>query len=402
VISVEEALSRILSAMPIMSAEVVSLVDAHGRVLAEDVSARLTQPPFDISAMDGYAVRQADVTSAPTVLERIGEVPAGSAFEGSVEAGQTVRIFTGGRMPDGADCVVIQENTEVAGANITINKKAEPRQNVRDAGTDFAVGEVAITAGSRLGPRNVALLAAMNVPSVSVAQKPKVAILSSGDELARPGDPIGENQIVSSNSFGLAAQIKAWGGEPVDLGIAPDNENELRKRAQAAKSADMLITSGGASVGDHDLIQKVLTKDGLKVDFWKIAMKPGKPLIFGSFDGRPMIGLPGNPVSALVCAQLYLKPALAAMQGNREAVNANTTHRVPCATDLRSNGPRQDHIRARLTNGDNGETVATPFSQQDSSQLKNLANADCLIVRKPDAEAVAEGDQVTIISLHWD
>ncbi len=401
-ISVEEALSRILSAMPLMPTEVVSLLDAHGRVLAEDVPARLTQPPFDISAMDGYAVRQADVTSAPTVLDQIGEVPAGNAFKGRVEAGETVRIFTGGRMPDGADCVVIQENTDVDGRNITINKNAEPRQNVRDAGTDFSKGEVVLKAGSRLGPRYIGLLAAMNVPSVSVAQKPKVAILSTGDELARPGDPIGENQIVSSNSFGLSAQIKAWGGEPIDLGIAPDDEEELLRRAQAAKRADMLITSGGASVGDHDLIQKVLSKDGLEVNFWKIAMKPGKPLIFGSFDGRPMIGLPGNPVSALVCAQLYLKPALAAMQGNTDAKNANTHHSVPCGSDLRPNGPRQDHIRARLSRSDDGEAVATPFSQQDSSQLKNLANADCLIVRKPNAGPVAKGERVSIIPLFLD
>jgi molybdopterin molybdotransferase len=398
-ISVEEALTRIVGAMNLLPSEVISLGDCDGRVLAEDVEARLTQPPFDISAMDGYAVHGADVGAALTTLTQIGEVAAGGAFETDIPRGSCVRIFTGGRVPDSVDTVIMQENVEAKDDQITILKAATPRQNVRDAGTDFRAGEVTLHTGKRLNARDISLLAAMNVPSVAVARKPKVAILATGDELVRPGDPLGPNQIVGSNSYGLAAFVRKWGGEPVDIGIAKDTEEDLLRIAGGTKGCDFLVTLGGASVGDHDLIQKVLAKDGLEVEFWKIAMKPGKPLIFGSYGAMPMIGLPGNPVSALVCAFLYLKPALLAMQGLKGAKTVNVLQSAILAQDLKANGPRQDHMRARIEPNSDGEAVAHPFSQQDSSQLLNFANADCLIVRPPNAVAASKGERVQIIRL---
>lgn len=398
-ISVEDALHRIVSAMTVMPSEVIDLSDCADRVLAEDVAARLTQPPFDISAMDGYAVHASDVARAPVTLTQVGEVAAGGAFDGDIPRGSCVRIFTGGRVPDVVDTVVMQENVTARDDQITINKQAVPCQNVRNAGTDFVDGEVAIKAGKRLTPRDISLLAAMNVPSVTVSRRPKVALLATGDELVRPGDRVGPNQIIGSNSYGLAAFVRAWGGEPIDIGIAKDTEKDLLRIAGGAKGCDFLVSLGGASVGDHDLIQKVLVKDGLVVDFWKIAMKPGKPLIFGKFGEMPMMGLPGNPVSALVCAFLYLKPALAAMTGRTNPEGANVAQLVNLGQSLKANGPRQDHMRARLETGGDGEIIATPFSQQDSSQLLNLAKADCLIIREPNAPATAEGARVRVILL---
>lgn len=397
-ISVEDALQRITGAMPKLPSETVGLENALGRFLAEDIISRRTQPPFDISAMDGYAVRSEDAKEAPFTLTQIGEVPAGGAFHDDIPPGRTVRIFTGGRLPTDTDCVIMQEQATVSGDEITFSEAKEAGNNIRNAGGDFREGDLGLKAGVRLTPQDISLLAAMNIPWLQVAHRPKIAILATGDELVRPGEPIGPNQILSSNNYGVAAMVRSWGGEPLDLGIAKDTEEDLRAALQSAKGADALVTLGGASVGDHDLVQKVLTEDGFELNFWKIAMKPGKPLIFGDWDGMPVIGVPGNPVSALVCAILYLKPALFAMQGHAAPTEANKTIPVTLGQPVASNGPRQDHMRARLATI-NGTLTAFPFSSQDSARLTVLSAADCLIIRKPHAEESSKGAIVQAIPL---
>ena len=396
-LSVEEARARILAALSPLGSESVALDAALGRVLAADVVAQVTQPPADLSAMDGYAVRAADAAQVPAVLTVIGEAPAGGAYPGTVGPGQAVRIFTGGPLPAGADAVVIQEDTERTGDKVTV--KAGPRlgENVRYAGLDFYKDAVLLAKGRRLAARDISLAAAGNNPRLAVGRRPRVAILATGDELVNPGDPIGPNQIVSSNGVGLSAFVRAHGGEPVDLGIAPDDARTLKIMAQGAEGADLLVTIGGASVGDHDLIQKVLGEVGLEVDFWKIAMKPGKPLMFGRFNGTPMIGLPGNPVSALVCALLYLGPAIVKLQGGENTAPRQIRARL--GSDLKANNFRADFIRAKLSANAAGEPVATAFPVQDSSMLSLLSQADGLIRRPPDAPAAKAGDWADVVLL---
>lgn len=396
-ISVAEALQRILDGVHRMPTENISLADAHGRVLARDVTARLTQPPTDVSAMDGYAVRAADVAEVPATLTQIGESAAGNAFAGTVGAGQTARIFTGAPVPDGADAIVIQEDTEAAGDQITMKEAPGAGQFVRPAGLDFHHGDVGITANRVLSSRDVGLAAAMNVPWLTVARRPRIALLATGDEIVRPGEPVGPNQIISSNTIALMGLIKASGGEAIDLGIASDDEDSLRALASGARGADMLVTLGGASVGDHDLVRKVLGQDGLELDFWRIAMRPGKPLIFGNIGGTPMMGMPGNPVSSLVCGIVYLRPAIRAMLG-LDPHAANQTARL--GQDLPGNDQRQDYLRATATLNEDGETVVIPFGKQDSSMLSRLARADCLVLRSPYAAPAKVGERVEILPLN--
>jgi molybdopterin molybdotransferase len=396
-LSVEAARAQILAALAPLGSETVGLEAALGRILAEDLTARVTQPPADLSAMDGYAVRAADVAQVPATLTVIGEAPAGGAYGGTVGPGQAVRIFTGGPVPAGADAVVIQEDTDRAGDQVTVKASATRRENVRDAGLDFQAGARVLAKGRRLAARDISLAAAANRPWLEVGRRPRIAILATGDELVNPGDPIGSNQIVSSNGVGLSAFVRAHGGEPINLGIAPDDAEALKIMAQGAVGADMLVTIGGASVGDHDLIQKVLGEVGLKVEFWKIAMKPGKPLMFGQFNGTPMLGLPGNPVSALVCALLYLGPAILKLQGGGDSAPREIRARLGAA--VKANNFREDFLRATLAVNAEGETVATAFPVQDSSMLGLLSRADGLIRRPPDAPAVGAGDWVTVIPL---
>lgn len=398
-LSVEDARRRILDSLRPLGSETVDLGAALGRVLAADVAARLSQPPVDVSAMDGYAVRAADVAQVPARLAVIGEAPAGGAFPGDVCAGQAVRIFTGGPVPRGADTVVIQEDTERSGVTVTVKEAARPRHNIRDAGIDFKTGQTLLKRGRVLSARDVALAAAMNHPSLTVGRRPRVAILATGDELVPPGAPVGPNQIVSSNGPGLVAFVRACGGEPIDLGIVPDDAEALRAVAPRAAGADLFVTIGGASVGDYDLVQTVLAEVGLKVDFWKIAMKPGKPLMFGDFNAIPMIGLPGNPVSALVCAILYLRPALLALQGAAERDTAIPMAKAKTAAPLKKNNFREDFLRAALTTDASGDLVASALPVQDSSMLSALAKADCLIRRPPDAPALDAGAWVPIVPL---
>ncbi len=399
-IAVEEALARILAAMPSLPAETVGLREALGRVLAEPVIARVTQPPSAVSAMDGYAVRAedvADAADAPVTLRQIGEAPAGGAYAGTVGPGETVRIFTGGPLPEGADSIVIQENTESDGVRITILNTAPAGHYVRPEGLDFRAGEVGVEAGRRLTVRDVGLAAAMNVPWLRVRRRPRIALLSTGDELVMPGELVGPNQIIGSNGLSLAAFVEARGGEAMNLGIAPDNIDALARLTGDTRGADLLVTTGGISVGEHDLVRSALGDQGFSLDFWKIAMRPGKPLLFGTIGDTPILGLPGNPVSSLVCAIVFLGPAIDAMQGLGLAPKPAMAAALGAA--LGANDRRQDYLRAQLTYDADGRRVATPFDRQDSSMLATLAHADCLIVRPPQAPAAAAGDTVAIVPL---
>jgi len=399
-ISVEEALSRILSVFRPLPSEVVSLERALGRVLAEDVVARLTQPPAAVSAMDGYAVRATDVAQVPVRLRVVGEAPAGGAYDAPLQTGEAVRIFTGGPLPEGADAIVIQEDTESGsdgeGRWVEIREGAPGGHYVRPAGLDFARGDLGLPAGRTLRARDLGLAAAMNHPWLTVRRRPRVAILATGDEVVMPGEPLQPNQIVSSNGIALQAVVKACGGEPINLGIARDNRESLLRLAAGAAGADIVVTTGGASVGDHDLVRSVLGEEGLDLDFWKIAMRPGKPLLFGKLHGTPLLGLPGNPVSSLVCALIFLRPVLAQLLGQDPS---DKPFHARLAKALPENDRRQDYLRARLYQDEAGNLTAEPFARQDSSMLATLAMADALIIRPPHAPAAAAGDTVQVVPL---
>ena len=397
-IAVADAVARIVAAFSPLPAETVPLAAAHGRVLAADVVARVTQPPFAVSAMDGYAARAADVAAVPTTLRQIGSVPAGARFEGTVGPGETVRIFTGAPVPDGADTIVIQENVSADGAAIVVREGAPAGRYIRPAGLDFRAGEVGVPAGRRLDARAIGLAAAMNQPWLSVRRKPRIALLATGDEIVMPGEPLGESQIVSSNTHALRAVAEGCGADAIDLGIARDDTESLARLAAGARGADLLVTTGGASVGEHDLIRDALKDEGLALDFWRIAMRPGKPLMFGTVGGTRLLGLPGNPVSSLVCALVFLRPAIARMLGaDDNALPA--TERASLGAAVAANDERQDYLRAALRRDGDGTPVATPFPKQDSSMLSLLVKAQCLVVRPPHAPAAPQGAAVDIISL---
>lgn len=396
-ISVDDARANILKNLSPVSTETISIGEAAGRLLAEDVFARRTQPPSNLSAMDGYAVKAADVSQVPVTLNVVGEAPAGGSYDLTVNKGEAVRIFTGGPLPQGTDTIVIQEDTKRNGRAVTIEESSPTGHYVRTAGLDFTEGQIGVKAGKTLTPRDIGLLAAMNIPWVTVRRKPRIALLSTGDELVRPGEPVGPNQIISSNSLLVAAMIRQAGGIPIDLGIAKDNEHSLRQMASGAKSADMLVTLGGASVGDRDLVQSVLGKEGLKIDFWKIAMRPGKPLMFGDLEGTPMLGMPGNPVSSMVCSYIFLYPALDALIGRP----FRTPSTVPAllSHDIRENDQREDYQRAQIVGYENGIPCIKLFSNQDSSLLSALSAANCFLKREPFAKPAQKGTQVQIILL---
>src|SRR5438270_790545 len=394
-ISVEEALARLLAPLAALPPEQVSVGDAVGRVLAEDVAARRTQPPFAVSAMDGYAVRADDVATVPASLRIVAEIPAGAGYGGTIGAGEGARIFTCAPLPAGADAIVIQEDTARDGDRVTVKEGAPKGRYVRRAGLDFAEGDVLLTPGKRLTPRDIGLAAAMNRPWLFVHRRPRVGILSTGDEIVMPGDPIGPHQIVSSNALSLAAFVTACGGIPIQVGNAPDDPDALRHIAAAAQGTDLFVTTGGVSVGEHDLVRDVLSEEGLAIDFWQIAMRPGKPLMVGRYRGTPMLGLPGNPVSTLVCSLLFLKPALDRLGGLPEAPQGPATARLGIA--VRQNDRRQDYLRARLVRAADGVIEAVPFEVQDSSMMRPLAAADCLVVRPPGATALPAGSEVPII-----
>jgi molybdopterin molybdotransferase len=395
-ISVDEARERILADLHPTPAEIVALADAWGRVTAVPVIARLTQPPADVSAMDGYALRATDGTLG-AVLHVIGSAPAGHPFEGTVRSGEIVRLFTGSVVPKGADAILLQEDATATGTEVRVNEAATAGRHIRRAGQDFAAGDGVVPAGRRLTARDIGLAAAANHPWLTVHRRPRIAILATGDEIAMPGEPIPPGGIVSSNSHALAALVRAMGGDPVVLPVAADTREAVAAVADAVHGIDMLVTTGGASVGEHDLIIESLKTRGLRLDFWQIAMRPGKPLLFGTLGPVPVLGLPGNPVSALVCSILFLLPALSRLCGLPAA--PPPTVQAIAGTALRANDHRADHLRATVTIDEQGRVVATPFPVQDSAMLRRLALADALILRAPHAPALHEGSEVTVIRL---
>ena len=389
--SVEAARARILAALAATPPETVALAEAAGRVLARPVSARLTQPPAAVSAMDGYALRAADAALGAR-LRVVGEAPAGHPFAGQIGPGEAVRIFTGAFIPKGADSILLQEDATAEAGTVLVREAVTQGRWVRPAGLDFATGEHLLAAGRKLTARDIGLAAAANHPWLTLHRRPRIGILATGDEIALPGDPLPMGGIVSSNAHALAAMLRAAGAEAVILPIAPDDADAIATLAQGARGCDMLVTTGGASVGEHDLVQKALVPGGFALDFWKIAMRPGKPLIWGRLGETPMLGLPGNPVSALVCAVVFLLPAVAVMAGLPAAPTPSEA--ALAGADLAANDQREDYLRCTL-DGD----VATPFSRQDSSMLKTLARADALLIRAPHAAALPAGSPVRIIRL---
>ncbi len=397
-LSVAEALERVLANAEPLPPIDLPLCEADGRVLAADLAALRTQPPADVSAMDGYAVRAGDVTTAPVRLKIIGEVAAGRPFSARVGPGEAARIFTGGFVPDGADAVVVQEQTRREGDLVEVQKPTAPGRNVRPCGLDFRQGAVLLGKGHRLTARDLALAAAMNHPRVPVHRPPKVAIFATGDELVPPGDTPGPGQIIYSNGFTLAALVRREGAPVSDLGVVPDRlEATVAAIRQArAQDADILVTTGGASVGDYDFVQAALAAEGMALSFWKIAMRPGRPLMHGRLGAMHVLGLPGNPVSSYVCALLFLVPLIRRLSG-RGDLSAKTESAV-LGCDLGANDERADYLRATVTDGPEGP-IATPFPVQDSSMMAPLAKADCLLIREPYAPIAKAGSACTIMRL---
>ncbi|ODT17146.1 MAG: molybdopterin molybdenumtransferase MoeA [Kaistia sp. SCN 65-12] len=396
---IEDAIRRIVGDVVPTATEMVPLVEALNRVLAAPLVALRTQPPFDVSAMDGYAVRAADVAELPARLKQIGAVPAGHAFEGRVGPGETVRIFTGAPLPDGTDSILLQEDVRIdPDGLIAATEAVKPGQHVRLRGLDFTAGQALLATGTRLGMRQLSLAAALNHATVPVRTRPRVGIIATGDELALPGSELGPNQIVASNSFGIVALVETLGGTAVDLGIVPDDRGALAAAIDRAVAAnvDVLVTLGGASVGEHDIAREVLIGRGMALDFWKIAMRPGKPLMFGRIGTTRVLGLPGNPVSSLVCALLFLKPLLQSLLG-LELVDE--TEAAELGGPIRENDRRQDYVRASLVDLPDGRRIATPLPKQDSSMLSTFVQAICLIVRPPHAEAALAGAACRILRL---
>jgi molybdopterin molybdotransferase len=399
-LTVPQARARILANIPQpRPVEVVALERAAGRTLARDLAAKRTQPPKAVAAMDGYAVRAGDLAQLPVKLKQIGESTAGHGFSGSIGPKETVRIFTGAPVPDGCDTILIQENARVEAGFVEPLQSVASGRHIRAKGIDFAEGEVLLAAGTRLGASNIALAAAMNFAEVAVTRRPRVGILATGDELVHPGAPVGPDQIVATNSFAIAALVEAAGGEALDLGIARDELGALVERIAAARAAaDVLVTLGGASVGDHDLVKPALAKQGMELNFWKIAMRPGKPVIHGHLGPMIILGLPGNPVAAFVAGTVFLVPLLRALCGDPDA-GRDAAEPAILGKALRGNDGRQDYLRATLRLSETGLPVAAPFEIQDSSLLRLLAQAQCLVIREPHAEPAAAGDLCRIIRL---
>ena len=391
-LSVADALARVLEHASPLPAEEVPLAEAAGLVLAYPLKARRTQPPADVSAMDGYAVRAADVATPPVRLKVVGEVAAGRPFARAIGPGEAARIFTGGVVPQGADAIVIQEHTRRDGDQVEVAKASAKGRHIRVAGLDFKEGDALLAAGHRLTARDLALAAGMNHPFVPVHRRPKIVLFATGDELVPVGTQPEPGQIVSSNNFALAALARSEGALVEDFGIVGDRLDDTVAAVQRARErgADILVTSGGASVGDYDLVQKAFTAEGMALAFWRLALRPGRPLMYGRLGTMHVLGVPGNPVSAFVCGFLFLVPLIRRLIGRTDL--ARPTETVALGCDLPANDERADYLRATLKDG-----VATPFPVQDSSLMAPLAKAVCLIVREPFAPAAKAGSPCSII-----
>jgi molybdopterin molybdotransferase len=400
-LSVAEARERILAgAAPLHPAERAGLTQALHRILASDLSARLTQPPYAVSAMDGYAVRSADLASFPARLKLVGESAAGHGFNGRVGPLETVRIFTGAPVPASADAILMQEYATAEGETIVPSRGVREGQFVRPKGFDFSEGDTLLRAGTRLGPSQIALAAAMNHPAIPVTRRPRVAILATGDELAPPGTALSPHQIIASNAFAVAAIVEMAGGEPVDLGIARDEAGAVEAGIRAARGAgaDVLVTLGGASVGERDLVKNALASEGMALSFWRVAMRPGKPLIHGRLGSMAILGLPGNPVSAIVTSVLFLAPLVRALAGDARA-RIDLREPAVLGAPVGANNSREDYLRGSLALRGDALPLATPFEAQDSSLMGLLGRADCLILRPPNAPEAAAGESCHVIRL---
>ena len=393
-ISVEEALSIILTGAEALEDETISIAQCANRIAAEDIFARITQPPFAASAMDGYAVRANDAQIGAR-LKVIGEAPAGAPFAGNVGAGEAVRIFTGGVVPAGADHVVIQEDVACESERIVISEQQTPPRHIRPAGIDFREGECLTKRGEVLNEVHGALFAAANIAEVLVYRRPRVALFSNGDELMEPGAELKPGQIINSNHYALSAFVESWGGEVRYLGCARDAEADIAAMFDQARDTDIIVAIGGASVGDYDFVKKAFRSLGGETLFEKVAVRPGKPTWFGSLGHTRVVGLPGNPASAIVTATLFLQPLIVALGGGDPS---SVFGEAPLAGPLPANGKRESYLRATLTR-DNGGEKLHPADNQDSSLLRLFADANVLIQRLPNAEAASEGDVVRFLML---
>lgn len=403
---VDDALKAITETLSLIDKEEISMAEAAagdvmGRVLAEDIYAELSHPPHDVSAMDGFAVRDADLTDLSKPLKIIGESAAGHPFEGMVNSGETVRIFTGAHCPKGSDTIIIQEDTEQDGDHVTIKEAAPKGRYIRPKGNDFNKGDLIVAKGTLLSPRLLALIASAGVVTLKLSKKPRVAIISTGDELVAPGTPPKEGQIISSNGLFLKNYLNSIGAETIDIGIVPDQDDVLGKAFEDAAKADLIITSGGASVGSHDGVAKAMTdQNTTQLNFWRIAMRPGKPLIFGKIKGVPIIGLPGNPVSTSVCAMVFVSTAIKVITGQDISHNWGLDIRQGrLSKPLKANDKRQDYLRASLNYKDDGVPELTPYEQQDSGMMKLLSQAEALVIRSPFADEADIGDLVSYIPI---
>jgi len=400
-IAADEALRIVLSGAVSLGSETVKLSDASNRILAQDLQAKRTQPPFDASAMDGYAVCQEDLASLPVTLKVVGQSRAGEPYSGTCTSGHAVRIFTGAVIPEGADSIVIQENTTPGDNEVTINQGVDAGRFIRKAGLDFRTGETLLQAGDRMTSYRLALAASMDHAEIPVFRKPVVALLSTGDELVMPGEATGPGQIIASNTFGLAASIQNTGGKLLDMGLVADTREALTGSINEAlnQGADVIVTTGGASVGDHDLVLPAALSIGFEFEITKIAMRPGKPFLFGKLkiDGRTvyLTGLAGNPVSSLVAYNVFVKPLIQTLAGR--AADAIAMQTAVLGRDLPENDERAEYMRAVTSMGTNGELIATPFDRQDSSMLANLVRADCLLFRPVKAPRANCGDPCEIV-----